>query len=166
MACDCIKTVDAMLEERNTRIMFPIMLGGDQTRRPMIRTEQIATGRGKEKAVGMFATYCPFCGRSLTSETAPAAGPWEVDPDNPVLVRDLDGNMIADCDVFQYTDDGEVQLEDCPANALLCSAAPNLLAALRDAHALLAMAEASGDEGVADVLATVRAAIGKAEGNR
>ncbi|HEX7853806.1 MAG TPA: hypothetical protein VF503_08940 [Sphingobium sp.] len=62
MSCDCITTVDAMLAERNTRIMLPIMLGGDQTARPMIVTEQIETGRGKKKAVGMFATFCPFCG--------------------------------------------------------------------------------------------------------
>ncbi|MCA0208153.1 MAG: hypothetical protein LCH74_03735 [Proteobacteria bacterium] len=62
MACDCISTVDAMLAERNTRIMLPIMLGGDQTPPPMIVTEQIETGRGKKKASGMFATFCPFCG--------------------------------------------------------------------------------------------------------
>ena len=62
MSCECIDRVDAMLAERNTRIQFPIMLGVDQTRRPMIVTEQIQTGRGKKKAVGMFATFCPFCG--------------------------------------------------------------------------------------------------------
>lgn len=60
--CNCIETVDAMLAERNTRITLPIMLGEDQTPRPMIVTEQIQTGRGKRKAVGMFATFCPFCG--------------------------------------------------------------------------------------------------------
>jgi len=60
--CDCISTVDAMLAERNTRIMIPIMLGADQTARPMIVTDQIQSGRGKQKAVGMFATFCPFCG--------------------------------------------------------------------------------------------------------
>lgn len=62
MACNCITTVDADLAERNTRIMLPIMLGGDQTPRPMIVTDQIETGRGKKKAVGLFATFCPFCG--------------------------------------------------------------------------------------------------------
>jgi hypothetical protein len=70
MACDCITTVDAMLAERNTRIMLPIMLGPDQTPRPMIVTEQIEGGRGKKKAVGMFATFCPFCG--VRYEPAPA----------------------------------------------------------------------------------------------
>lgn len=62
MTCSCIADVDAMLAERNTRIMLPIMLGADQTSRPMIVTEQIEKGRGKKKAVGMFATFCPFCG--------------------------------------------------------------------------------------------------------
>lgn len=70
MACNCISTVDAMLAERNTRIMVPIMLGADQTPRPMIVTDQIETGRGKKKAVGMFATFCPFCG--VRYEPAPA----------------------------------------------------------------------------------------------
>lgn len=62
MTCECIETVDAKLAERNTRVMLPIMLGADQTRRPMIVTDQVQTGRGKQKAVGLFATYCPFCG--------------------------------------------------------------------------------------------------------
>lgn len=60
--CECIAEVDAKLAERNTRIMLPIMMTGSQTPRPMIETIQIETGRGKTKAVGMFASYCPFCG--------------------------------------------------------------------------------------------------------
>lgn len=60
--CSCIEKVDEMLAERNTRIMLPIMLGADQTTRPMIVTDQIERGRGKKKAAGMFASYCPFCG--------------------------------------------------------------------------------------------------------
>lgn len=70
MGCNCIGTVDAMLAERNTRIMLPIMLGADQTARPMIVTDQIETGRGKKKACGMFATYCPFCGLKYEPESA------------------------------------------------------------------------------------------------
>jgi hypothetical protein len=62
MSCDCIQHVDAMLAERNTRIMLPIVFSEDQTPRPMIVTDQIQTGRGKQKACGMFATFCPFCG--------------------------------------------------------------------------------------------------------
>lgn len=70
MSCDCITKVDAMLADRNTRIMLPIMLGEDQTPRVMIVTDQIETGRGKKKACGMFATFCPFCGVSYKSEPA------------------------------------------------------------------------------------------------
>lgn len=66
MTCNCFVTVDAMLAEHNTRLTFPLMmLGSDQTRRPMIVTEQIESGRGKKKAVGMFASFCPFCGVKL-----------------------------------------------------------------------------------------------------
>ena len=66
MTCNCIAEVDARLVERNTRIMLPIMFSPDQTERPMIVTEQIEKGRGKAKACGLFATFCPFCGTSLT----------------------------------------------------------------------------------------------------
>lgn len=61
----CFETVDAMLATHNTQLTFPIMLTGDQTKRPMIETQQIETGRGKKKAVSMFATFCPFCGAAL-----------------------------------------------------------------------------------------------------
>lgn len=64
-ACECFEKIDAALVERNTRLLFPIMLGADQTRRPLIETEQIEKGRGKKKAVSMFASYCPFCGTYL-----------------------------------------------------------------------------------------------------
>ena len=63
--CNCIEVVDQKLAESNTRIMLPIMFGADRTPRPMIVTEQVETGRGKKKAVGMFATFCPFCGADL-----------------------------------------------------------------------------------------------------
>ncbi len=78
MACTCIETVDAKLAERNTRIMIPITfsLRGsvDPGPRPMIVTEQIEKGRGKQKAVGMFASFCPFCGVAYEPRPAvPAA---------------------------------------------------------------------------------------------
>lgn len=71
MTCHCIKKIDAKLAERNTRIMLPIMLSADQTARPMIVTDQIETGRGKKKACGLFATFCPFCGASLSQDSTP-----------------------------------------------------------------------------------------------
>lgn len=75
MACDCIATTDAFLAERNTRIVLPIMLTPGRTTRPMIVTEQIESGRGKKKAVGMFASCCPWCGeRYDDAPTADQAG--------------------------------------------------------------------------------------------
>lgn len=64
MSCNCIDEVNAELGQRNTRIMIPIMFGEDQTERVMIVTEQVQAGRGKQKACGMFATFCPFCGQN------------------------------------------------------------------------------------------------------
>lgn len=64
----CFDEADEMLAKRNTRLTFPIMLGSDQTKLPMIVTEQIEKGRGKQKAIAMFASYCPFCGANLHYE--------------------------------------------------------------------------------------------------
>lgn len=72
MTCTCTKTVNAMLAERNTRLMLPLMLSEDQTPRVMIVTDQIETGRGKKKAVGMLATFCPFCGVPYVAASADA----------------------------------------------------------------------------------------------
>lgn len=68
MTCNCVEEVDQMLAERNTRIMRPIVFSEDQTFRPMIVTEQVETGRGKKKACGMFATFCPFCGERIKKD--------------------------------------------------------------------------------------------------
>jgi hypothetical protein len=70
VTCGCIERVDAILAERNTRIMLPIMLSADQTARPMIVTDQIKSGRGQKKAIGMFATFCPFCGVAYKDQAA------------------------------------------------------------------------------------------------
>jgi hypothetical protein len=87
MACHCIEEVNAKLAERNTRIMIPIMLGRDQTRRVMIVTEQIETGRGKPKAVGFLPAYCPFCGNSY--ENIPAVSFSEVRAACDTALRNL-----------------------------------------------------------------------------
>lgn len=63
MTCQCVEIVNEKLKDRNTRLFQAFTLGaagvGD---RLMLVTEQIEKGRGKEKPVGMFLTYCPFCG--------------------------------------------------------------------------------------------------------
>lgn len=63
MACDCIATVNAKLEEdgHNTCLTIPLVFGGDGVDRLMIRTEVKTPKRGA-KPVSMFASYCPFCG--------------------------------------------------------------------------------------------------------
>lgn len=72
MTCTCIETVNEDLATRNTRLTLPIVFG----RKPgapdrlMIVTEQIETGRGKAKSVGMFATCCPFCGVKYEGDAA------------------------------------------------------------------------------------------------
>jgi hypothetical protein len=68
--CDCLSTVNAMLAERNTRLMIPIMFGADQTPRVMIETEQVERGRGKPRAVAMFATFCSFYGVRYSAPNA------------------------------------------------------------------------------------------------
>jgi hypothetical protein len=75
MACGCIETVNSMLADRNTRLHLPIALslgGGnyDTTPRVFVETEQVEKGRGKKKAVSMFATFCPFCGVLYSAEAA------------------------------------------------------------------------------------------------
>lgn len=64
MPCNCIGAMDEALAEYNTRILLPLMLDGS-TAKPLIETERIETGRGKKKAVKVFASYCPFCGVKL-----------------------------------------------------------------------------------------------------
>ncbi|MBV8971212.1 MAG: hypothetical protein JO290_02855 [Sphingomonadaceae bacterium] len=66
MACDCIALLDAKLVEHNTRIKLPLIITPDLPVLPMIETEQVESGMGKKRAIGLFATYCPFCGDKLS----------------------------------------------------------------------------------------------------
>ena len=68
MSCDCIDRVNGQLALRNTRITVPLIVHHPDEVRPMIVTEQIEIGRGKQKAVGMFATFCPWCGEKIVRE--------------------------------------------------------------------------------------------------
>lgn len=58
--CTCIEIVDAQLAARNTRLVQAITLRPFGSRL-MIATEIIEKKRGA-RAVGMFPTFCPFCG--------------------------------------------------------------------------------------------------------
>lgn len=74
-SCNCVETVDAMLAERNTRLVQALTVRPLRSRL-MIATEVIEKKRGA-RAVGMFPTYCPFCGvaydPSKPAETAEVA---------------------------------------------------------------------------------------------
>jgi hypothetical protein len=62
MTCNCIETVNEKLASRNTRLTQAMIFGEHANPGLMLETEQVEKGRGKQKAVGMFPTYCPFCG--------------------------------------------------------------------------------------------------------
>ena len=59
--CDCIKNVDEKLAERNTRLTQALVFGNRSAPTIMLQTEVIEKKRGA-KPVGMFLSYCPFCG--------------------------------------------------------------------------------------------------------
>lgn len=114
MTCDCISTVNAMLAERNTKLMLPITFSSlndpTEPQRLMVVTDQIETGRGKKKAAGMFATYCPFCGVSYSKPVAPAV------PDTDVLGEAL---RIAWTNFLDANPDDLTSPEDLPDHALM-----------------------------------------------
>ncbi len=68
MTCKCIDKVNEKLAQRNTRLALTITLNQSLSAYPSIATEQIETGRGKPKAIGMIPSYCPFCGASYQRE--------------------------------------------------------------------------------------------------
>jgi len=71
-ACDCREKVDAALAERNsnTRVAVYFTLGDNTIGLPWpVATEQVEKGRGKKKAMSLFASYCPFCGVPLKPES-------------------------------------------------------------------------------------------------
>lgn len=75
MACNCVDEIDAKLATRNTRLTQALVFSGGRDGNPnlLLQTEQIETGRGKQKAVGMFLTFCPFCGVRYEQEDIASA---------------------------------------------------------------------------------------------
>jgi hypothetical protein len=73
MPCNCADTIDDKLKDRNTRLTRAIVFSQRHPDNPnlMIVTEQIESGRGKKKACGMFASFCPFCGTRYEPEEQP-----------------------------------------------------------------------------------------------
>lgn len=68
-ACNCRERINAGLAQHNTRIAGYFSLEGHKVGEPWaVETVQIEKGRGKAKAVAIFASFCPFCGVSLRAE--------------------------------------------------------------------------------------------------
>ena len=65
MACKCLSEMDAELRKHNTRIQTQFSFAGgnlaDVICTPYIGTEKIDT-KQRKKALGIVATFCPFCG--------------------------------------------------------------------------------------------------------
>lgn len=72
MTCNCIETVNEKLATRNTRLTQALMFGKANHPGLMLETEQVETGRGKQKAVSMFLNYCPFCGTKYAADEVAA----------------------------------------------------------------------------------------------
>lgn len=98
-----------------------------------------------------------------------STGPWRVDvEDARVSVHSVeDEGYVADCTDGHYNDDGDwIMAATAEPNARLIAAAPELLAALREAESFIGGAlpryAQDGDEAVARTLPIIRAAIAKA----
>lgn len=64
MACDCIKTMDTALAERNTKLSPTLVFGTKE--KPGYVTASIVTEvaekRRGARATQVIPTFCPFCG--------------------------------------------------------------------------------------------------------
>lgn len=67
--CNCIQEVDQKLAERNTRLTQALVSGNWTTPTIMLQTEVIEKKRGA-KPVGVFLSYCPFCGEKYEEGSA------------------------------------------------------------------------------------------------
>lgn len=71
MACDCYEKANKALGEHNTRIKSFFFISGSRVGMPWpIETTQVEKGRGKPKAMGLLASFCPMCGVSLKEPPA------------------------------------------------------------------------------------------------
>lgn len=66
--CNCVEVVNQKIASRNTRLVQAIIFGDYDDDALMLETEQIEKGRGKQKATGVFLSYCPFCGRKYKTD--------------------------------------------------------------------------------------------------
>lgn len=70
--CSCREKANAALAAHNTRVEAVFSLADNRVGMPwLISTVQVEKGRGKPKAVGLYASYCPLCGVSLRKPAEP-----------------------------------------------------------------------------------------------
>lgn len=62
--CNCADEINRRLVEKNTRFTRVLVFSSHHPDNPnlLIETEQVETGRGKQKRTKIFASHCPFCG--------------------------------------------------------------------------------------------------------
>lgn len=64
IGCDCLRRVNDALRPQNTSVKPYYVLSNEFIGSPWpIETVQIEKGRGRAKAMALFASYCPFCGK-------------------------------------------------------------------------------------------------------
>lgn len=68
--CDCISKMNDVLREHNTALTVPLL--GEP--RALVDVYQVETGRGKKRAVHVFANHCPFCGEKYAREAQSSRG--------------------------------------------------------------------------------------------
>lgn len=72
MSCDCLKTMNDRLAERNTKLPETLVFSKPSYLTVTLTTELVAKKRGA-RAVGVIPTFCPFCGTRYQPEPEPEA---------------------------------------------------------------------------------------------
>ena len=72
--CDCVKTVNELLAQHNTKVELP-WFGPQQVFVTTIKIDQKKRGNPKS----MFASHCPFCGEKYP----PYADPFKATETSP-----------------------------------------------------------------------------------